>query len=247
MHFGIPDTAGSHERERLFCRWIDSIKESAESIYLVGDIFDFWMEYNRAVPKGYTRFLGKLSEITDAGIPVYIMRGNHDTWLKGYLEEECGCTYLKGIQRLDLGSKRFFVHHGDGLAPKGKDKSYKLLKKLLNNRIAIWLYSGLHPNWGIKLALFFSKRSRMAGGQADDFKGGENEWLTQYSKDILKKEGHFDYFVFGHRHLALDVTLSEKSRYINLGDWLTYNSYGVFDGEKMELKFFEKEPPAVLS
>ena len=246
MHFGIPNLQESQNRERKFCRWLDMAAKDAHAIFLIGDIFDFWMEYKRTVPKGYSRFFGKLSELTDAGIEIHYMRGNHDTWLKNYLADECGCIYDKGILQMEVNGKKFYIHHGDGLAPKGYDTRYKMLKKLLNNKVCIWLYSLIHPSLGIRIALFFSRQSRMAGGQSTSFESGEKEWLTMYSKDILKNEGHFDFFIFGHRHLALDIPLNEKSKYVNLGDWLTLDSYGEFDGTDLHLKYFEKDPPPPL-
>lgn len=236
VHLGIPNFADSLVREKMFVAWLDEIKTDAQEIYLMGDLFDFWFEYKSVVPKGYIRLLGKLAELTDAGIKVNLFTGNHDMWLFDYLPTELNINlFRKPIERTYSG-KTFYLGHGDGLGP--GDYKYKFIKKVFANKVCQWLFARLHPNFAFAIANYFSQSSRIATGNADDkYLGDEKEWLVVYCKEILQTK-HFDYFIFGHRHLPLDIQLSEKSRYINLGDWVRYFTYAVFDGDKIELKKF---------
>jgi UDP-2,3-diacylglucosamine hydrolase len=240
FHLGVPDQARSLEREKLVVKWLDTIRQDAEEIYLMGDIFDFWFEYKSVVPKGFARLLGKLAEITDSGIPVYFFTGNHDMWMRDYFIKEIGITaiYREAVRR-EYNGKKFLLAHGDGLGP--GDHGYKFIKKVFANKFCQWLFARFHPNFGISLAQYWSRKSRISNGTKDEkFHGEEGEWLVVYAKEVLKTE-HIDYFIFGHRHLPLDIALDKSSRYINLGEWVNYNSYAVFDGEKLELKYFEKQ------
>lgn len=245
FHLGVPDYDTSRQREDRIVRWLDQISKDAEEIYLVGDLFDFWFEYKHAVPRGYVRLLGKLAEITDAGIKITIFTGNHDMWIFDYLPKEIGCElYRKPVERTYNG-KNFIIGHGDGLGP--GDRGYKFIKKVFASKVCQWLFARLHPNFGIGLANFFSRRSRKMTGEADDQFFGEEEWLVIYSNEILDKKP-IDYFVFGHRHYPMDITLkNSKSRYLNLGEWIKYNTYAVFDGEKLEMKAFETELKITVS
>jgi UDP-2,3-diacylglucosamine hydrolase len=239
FHLGVPDYARSLEREKLVVKWLDEIRRDAKEIYLMGDIFDFWFEYGSVVPKGYVRLLGKLAEITDSGIPVYFFTGNHDMWMKGYFPHELGIPVYRDPVQREFNGKKFYLGHGDGLGP--GDHGYKFIKKIFASRFCQWLFARFHPNFGMSLAQYWSKKSRISNGTKDEeFHGEEREWLVTYAKEILQKE-HFDYFIFGHRHLPLDIKLNEKSRYVNLGEWVNYCSYAVFDGEKLELKYFGKQ------
>ena len=220
-------------REKLFVQWLDEIKNDAEAIYLVGDIFDFWFEYKKVVPKGYVRLLGKLAEISDSGIPIHIFTGNHDMWLFDYLEDEINAHIYREPTGVSLKGKRFFIGHGDGLGP--GDNGYKLIKKIFKNKLCQWLFERIHPNLGISIAQYWSKKSRIANGEKDESYYGEKEWLTQFCKQKMKTI-EVDYFIFGHRHLPLEVDLGNNTTYINLGEWVNYNSYAVFDGKKLELK-----------
>lgn len=239
LHLGTPDTQSSQTRERLFVEWLNVIEQDAAEIYIIGDIFDFWHEYKTVIPRGFVRLQGKLAALIDAGIPVHIFTGNHDLWMYGYFETELGATvYHKPIVKT-LHGKRFMIGHGDGLGP--NDTGYKLLKRVFTNPINQFMFRWLHPDLGIPLAGYFSYKSRFghADGQAPEkYLGNEREWLVQYCQRKLTEQD-YDYFVFGHRHLPLDITLNEKSRYINTGDWLQYNSYAVFDGTNVELKYFK--------
>ena len=239
FHLGVPDHAESIKRERKIISWLNEIQKDAKEIYLVGDVFDFWFEWKRAAPRGHVRILGKLAEICDAGIPVHFFTGNHDLWTFGYLEKEIGLQVHRAPIQVELQGKKCFIGHGDGLGP--GDKGYKFLKKIFTNRICQWLFSRLHPNASFWLANYFSDKSRISNVDTDEiFKGEENEWLVRYSKDILTKE-HFDYFIFGHRHLPLDIKLSDNSQYINLGEWVNYNSYGVMENGLLNLNFYDSK------
>jgi len=238
FHLGVLDYNLSRQREDRVVRWLDSIKHDAAELYLVGDIFDFWFEYKRAVPKGFIRFLGKLAELSDAGVKITMFKGNHDMWMFGYLTQEFGVEIVSNELVVERSGKKFYLHHGDGLGP--GDAKYKFLKKFFRSAFCQWLFARLHPNLGIGIALAWSGHSRVAGMKKESFMGEQQEWLVTYSKEVLQKE-HFDYFVFGHRHLPLDIKLPQNSRYINLGEWLHYNSYAVFDGEEIYLKYFENE------
>ncbi|MGB0178282.1 MAG: UDP-2,3-diacylglucosamine diphosphatase [Owenweeksia sp.] len=238
LHLGVPNYEKSLEREKLFVRWLDEVKEDAAEIFIVGDLFDFWFEYKKAVPRGFVRVLGKIAEITDSGIPVHMFTGNHDMWIFDYLPKETGVElYREPISRT-WNDQKFFIGHGDGLGP--GDHGYKFIKKVFSNKFLQWSFARLHPNFGIGLADYFSRSSRAKTGESDArFLGEDEEWLAIFAREVLKEE-HFDYFIFGHRHLPLDLKLTTESRYINLGDWIKYYSYGEFDGEEMYLKYYLK-------
>ena len=233
LHLGVPNREKSLVREKLFVQWLDEIKNDAEAIYLVGDIFDFWFEYKKAVPKGYVRLLGKLAEISDLGIPIHIFTGNHDMWLFDYLEDEINAHIYREPIEISIKGKRFFISHGDGLGP--GDNGYKLIKKIFKNKLCQWLFERIHPNLGISIAQYWSKKSRIANGEKDESYYGEKEWLTQFCKEKMKTND-INFFIFGHRHLPLEVDLGNNTTYINLGEWVNYNSYAVFDGKRLELK-----------
>jgi len=238
FHLGVPDYTSSLEREKRVVRWLDEVKKDATEIYILGDVFDFWFEYKTVVPKGYVRLLGKLAELSDAGIAIHYFTGNHDMWCFDYFPTELGVKLYKNQIEIELDGKKFLIGHGDGLGP--ADKGYKFIKKIFSNPICQWLFARLHPDFGIGLANYFSKKSRVANGLSDEkFLGEDKEWLIQYCKEILSKGKRIDYFIFGHRHLPLDIKLNEHSHYINLGEWLKYNSYAVFEDGKLELKYFK--------
>jgi UDP-2,3-diacylglucosamine hydrolase len=237
FHLGVPTFELSLAREKKVVRWLDSIKHDAEEIYLVGDIFDFWWEYKYTIPKGQTRLLGKIAEITDSGIPVHFFTGNHDLWMRDYFVQELGVSVHHEPIRRTYNGKSFMIGHGDGLGP--GDNWYKFLKKCFTNPFLIWAFGRLHPNLGFWIARRSSKRSRITTGDSDKkFLGEDNEWLMAFCKEDLKKQ-HTDYFIFGHRHLPLDLKPAENSRYINLGEWINYCTYAEFDGTELTLKTFE--------
>ena len=238
FHLGAPNQEDSLSREKKIVRWLDAVKHDAEEIYLLGDVFDFWFEYKRAIPKGFVRIQGKIAELTDSGIKIHWFIGNHDMWIFDYIPKELGVElHLGEIEREHFG-KKFFIGHGDGLGP--GDRSYKFIKKVFRNRICQWMFARLHPNFGIGLANFFSRKSRAATGTADaKFHGEDKEMLIQFCK-MKQKEEHRDYYIFGHRHLPIEFELENNAKYINTGDWIRYFTYGEFDQAGFKLKYFEK-------
>lgn len=237
FHLGAPDYASSLKREKIIVSFLDSIMHNAAAIFIVGDMFDFWFEYKYVTPKGYVRLLGKLAEITDSGIPIHFFAGNHDMWMRGYFEKELNIPVYFEEKTFEWNNKKFFIAHGDGLGP--EDHGYKVLKSVFRSKICQWFFGFLHPRIGIGLAMFFSRKSRKKTGTADDiFLGEENEWLIIFARQVLAKE-HFDYFIFGHRHLPMKLKLTDRSHYVNLGDWIKYYTYLEFDGLENELKKFE--------
>lgn len=238
-HLGAPTMEASRPREKKFVAWLDEIKDDAAAIFLLGDLFDFWFEYRTVIPKGFTRTLGKLAEIADSGIPIHYFVGNHDLWMNGYFEDELGIPVYHKPHEFKLGTKDFFIGHGDGLGP--GDKGYKRMKKVFKGKFFNWLFRWGHPDIGMRIAQYFSVKNKMISGDDDaTFLGEENEWLAIYSRKKLEDK-HRDYFIFGHRHLPLEINLNQKSKYINLGDWIQYFTYGEFDGETFSLKEYKNQ------
>ena len=238
FHLGAPNRQKSLQREKKIVRWLDRINTDAHALFLVGDLFDFWFEYKHAVPKGGVRLQGKLAEMSDAGLPIFIFSGNHDMWMKNYFPEEFGIPVYHHPISFHINESRFMLGHGDGLGP--GDRRFKMLKKVFRNRLSIRLFGLIHPDLGIGIANAWSKTSRESHMAKDSVFLGEEEWLLAYCKETEKKE-HHDYYVFGHRHLPLDLEVARSSRYINLGEWLSHNTFGVFDGQTMELQHFRDE------
>lgn len=236
FHLGVPNKLSSEKREAHIIKWLDLVKHDAAEIYLLGDLFDFWFEYSRVVPKGYIRFLGKLAELRDSGILIYAFIGNHDMWMFGYLTDELGIpVYNEPIEK-EWNGKKFLIGHGDGLGP--GDHGYKFIKKVFRNPICIFLFKWIHPDLGIKLAEYFSGTSRKANLEADGvFLGEEKEWLILFARETLKNT-FYDYFIFGHRHLEMSYPLDEKSTYINLGSWFKKPHFAQFDGNQCQLISF---------
>lgn len=233
-HLGAPNPQASRAREKQFVAWLEKIQNDAAAIYLLGDLFDFWFEYKTVVPKGFVRVLGKLAEISDTGIPITFFVGNHDLWMRDYFQTELGITVHHQPLVLIVGKTRFFIGHGDGLGP--GDKGYKRMKKLFTHPLSKYLFRWLHPDLGMKLGKYLSQKNKLISGKEDvKFLGKDKEWLVAYAQKRLMEED-FDYFVFGHRHLPLQIALNHTSKYINLGDWITHNTYAVFDGATLELK-----------
>ena len=237
FHLGAGGYLSSREREERLVRWLDMIRADAAEVYLMGDVFDFWFEYKSVVPRGYIRFLGKLAQLADAGIKLYFFKGNHDMWMFDYFEKELGATIITNELEIERNGKKFYLHHGDGLGP--GDKMYKFLKKIFRSRVCQWLFARLHPNLGVGIANYWSTHSRIAGQKNVQRINTEQEWLVIYSRQLLKS-GFYNYLIFGHRHLPLDIQLNQDSRYINLGEWVNYNSYAVFDGQDLTLHHFEE-------
>ena len=238
FHLGIPDYENSLAREKKIIRWLDTVSVDAEIIYLMGDVFDFWFEYKHVVPKYYVRLLGKLAGLSDKGIRIELFTGNHDMWAFDYLEKEIGIKIHRQPVIVELQNRKLFIGHGDGLGP--GDYGYKFIKKVFANKICQWLFARLHPNFAMGMANFWSGKSRKANPEKEVFESEEKEWLLTYSKEQLQKQPDIDYFIFGHRHLPLDLKVGEKSRYINLGDWFNWCSYAELRDGELELKYFER-------
>ncbi len=236
FHLGVPDAETSKTREQKIVRWLEMARHDAAAILLVGDIFDFWFEYKHAIPKGFARLQGKLAELTDAGIPILLFTGNHDMWMFDYFPQELNIPVLRHPISTTFGNKTFYIGHGDGLGP--GDHTYKLLKRVFNNKACQWLFARVHPNLGIGVANMWSRRSRISNIKKDEDFLGDEEWLVQYCCE-MEKQQHHDYYIFGHRHLPLDLPIGDSSRYMNLGEWVNFCTYAEYDGEQLHLKTFE--------
>ncbi len=238
FHLGAAGATSSVDREILIVQWLDSIMDSAEAIYFVGDVFDYWYEYKTVIPRGHSRFLAQLRRIVDAGIEVHFFTGNHDVWMYTYFTEEYGIPIHRGPLDIVLQNKKLLIAHGDGLGP--GDIGYKLLKKVMTNKVCQFLWSRVHPNMAIFIMKYFSNTSRKYGGDDEIFMGADKEWLVQYAE---RKQGHKerDYYIFGHRHLPITHRLSDdKGTYINLGDWLYNYTYAVLEDGELTLKKYKK-------
>lgn len=233
FHLGAPNHAASLEREKRVVQFLHEKASSAAEIFIVGDMFDFWYEYRQVVPKGYVRLLGTLAQLTDAGIPIHFFVGNHDMWMRTYLQEELNIPVYFEPKEFDRNGLRLLIGHGDGLGP--GDHGYKRLKKIFRNPVCQWLFGILPPVAGMGIANSMSRRSRAQTGTTEDtFLGEEREWLVQYCREKMKTT-HYDYYIFGHRHLPIDFDLGNNSRYINLGDWINYYTYAELDGQQLRL------------
>ena len=231
FHLGVPDPESSLAREKKIVSWLTQIQKDAFGIFLVGDIFDFWFEYKHTIPKGFSRLLGKLAELTDSGISVVIFTGNHDMWMFDYFENEFGITVHRSTQVYNIGGKQALIGHGDGLGP--GDRAYKVYKKIFSNPVCQVLFEWLHPNIGMSIARFWSGKSRMKNNY--EVIEEEAEWLIQYCRGIEEK-AHHDYYIFGHRHVATELNLNDNSSYFNLGEWVEQCTYAVFSDGRMSLK-----------
>jgi UDP-2,3-diacylglucosamine hydrolase len=238
FHLGVPNHEESVAREKRVVAWLDSVKSEAHSIYLLGDIFDFWFEYKHAIPKGFIRLQGKLAELRDAGIPIFFFTGNHDMWMFDYFPTELGIPIYRKPMLLEVGKQKLLIGHGDGLGP--GDTIYKFLKKFFNSKICQWLFARIHPNLGIGIANLWSRQSRISNTKREEnFVSNENEFLWVFCTEEETK-CHHDFYVFGHRHLPLDLKIGEQSRYINLGEWVHFNTYAEYDGNTLSLKTFKQ-------
>lgn len=238
FHLGAPTYEKSLVREKLIVQWLNDISADASEVFLVGDIFDFWFEYKQAIPRGFTRILGKLAELSDSGIQIHLFTGNHDMWIFDYLPHEINAILYREPISIKRQGLDLYIGHGDGLGP--GDYGYKFIKSLFSNKLCQWMFARLHPNFGIGLANYLSRSSRAKTGDSDSsFLGNNEEWLALYSKEILNVR-HYDLFIFGHRHLPLEIALNEKSTYFNLGDWINYYSYGELHDGKFQLKYYNE-------
>ena len=239
FHLGVDALTNSSVREKKIVRWLDAIAADAREVFLVGDVFDHWFEYGNAVPKGYTRLLGKLAEMTDNGIPIHFFTGNHDMWMFRYFTDELGIPIHRHPVSRQFDGKTFFIGHGDGLGP--GDHGYKFIKSVFANKICQSAFRWLHPDIGLWLMKFFSAKSRQYTGDEGAFGPPEAEWLVGFCEEHIVNN-QVDFYIFGHRHLPIDYTLSNgQSRYINLGEWMYACSYGVWDGHEFRLEFYESQ------
>ncbi|WP_294176296.1 UDP-2,3-diacylglucosamine diphosphatase [uncultured Coprobacter sp.] len=237
LHLGARTLKNPLENERRVVRWFDSVKEDASAIYLMGDILDYWYEYKTVVPRGFTRFFGKVAELTDKGIDVHWFIGNHDIWIFDYLPGELGVKVHYAPEIVDLNGKTFYLAHGDGLGD--TPLTFRFIRSVFHNRLCQMLYSAIHPRWTVAFAHKWSSHSRQ-NGNCKDYCGEDNEYLVRYAKEYLEKSSvHIDFFVFGHRHIMLDLMIRRDSRVIILGDWINYFSYAVLEGDQMRLEQFE--------
>jgi UDP-2,3-diacylglucosamine hydrolase len=235
LHLGLPNYKQALPREKKIVHWLDTIKHNASDIYFLGDIFEFWYEWKFVIPKHFSRFFGKLAELSDAGVKLHFFTGNHDIWAFGYFEEEFNMKIYRKPLEITIADKRFYLAHGDGLGP--RDKFYKLLKKIFTNKILQWFFTNLiHPNLAYRLALLISHK-RDACNKKPKFKGND-EWLFKYAKTVLEKK-NIDFFIFGHRHIPVSQKI-DKSLVVILGDWIKNFTYAQFDGEKLELLKYDK-------
>jgi UDP-2,3-diacylglucosamine hydrolase len=241
FHLGSPDHATSLIREKKLVSWLEMARTDAAEIYLMGDLFDFWFEYKTAIPRGYARLLGKLAEITDSGIPVHLFRGNHDMWAFDYLTEELNIQLHRDPEFREFNGKQFYLAHGDGLGP--GDHGYKFIKKVFANRINQWLFRQLHPDIGIRMALFWSRKSRSAGMEKEKKVQDINlkliqQRITVHSNELMIQHPDLNYLIYGHYHFPHETRITDAAIQLVLGDWITHFTYAVFDGDKLELKTF---------
>ncbi|MGV6846017.1 MAG: UDP-2,3-diacylglucosamine diphosphatase, partial [Lutibacter sp.] len=225
QHFGAPTYEKSRLRETKFINWLDAIKQDAKELFLLGDLFDFWFEYDKVVPKGFVRVLGKIAELSDSGIIIHFFVGNHDLWIKNYFQTELGINVYHKPTEFTFNNKLFLIGHGDGLGP--GDKGYKRMKKVFTNPFSKWLFKWFHPDLGVRLAQYLSLKNKLISGDEDiKFLGEDKEWLVQYCK-LKYSQKPYLYFIFGHRHLPMEIKIEKNSVYLNTGDWITHFSYAV--------------------
>ena len=240
-HLGSLAIPHGRMQERRLVRFLDSIKDKAAAVYLLGDMFDFWYEYRLVVPKGFTRFLGKLSELTDMGVEVHYFTGNHDIWAYEYLEKECGVTLHKKPETTEIYGKVFFLAHGDGLGD--PSKSFKMLKWIFHNSLCQTMFSALHPRWGLWFGLQWARHSRIEHERKGEpvYLGEDREHLVLYTKKYIEQHPNVDYYIYGHRHIEVDLQLprplqqgrDRRARMLILGDWISHFSYVVWDGDHL--------------
>jgi UDP-2,3-diacylglucosamine hydrolase len=245
LHLGMYPPEKSLRREKLVVQWLDEIANHAAELWMLGDIFDYWFEYRKVVPRGFTRFLGKLAALNDAGVKIHLIPGNHDIWVFNYLSKETGLE----VHREDLikrwNARTFYLGHGDGLHQ--GDYAYRMLQKIFKNRFMQWLYARIHPNGSTSFAHWWSKKSRMRKGAFKEYQGAENEHQVQFARSYIREHPDIDFFVFGHRHIPFDIRIGESSRVIGLGDWIVNFTYGVFDGKEFHLKKYLEDQGSIIS
>lgn len=236
FHLGSPNSVDSKVREKKISQWLDSTVANAYAVFLLGDLFDFWFEYRRVIPKGFLLFQSKLVQLVEHNINLVIFTGNHDLWMFDYFEQELGVPVIRKPISIQVNQQKLHIGHGDGLGP--GDRTYKIIKKMFVSKVGQRLFSLIHPDVGMYLANAWSGHSRKSNKLKDEsFRGKEYEWIYQYCLEV-EQTTHHDYYVFGHRHLPLEIPVSENSRYFNLGEWFSQQNYGVYDGQQFELQTF---------
>ena len=232
FHFGIPDAESSLLREKRVVAWLDGIASDAAAIFLQGDLFDAWIEYRSVVPRGFVRFLGKLAELSDRGIKIVVFTGNHDLWMSGYLEQEIGAVVHHDMQAYTIGNRRFLLGHGDGVS--AREQPYRFMKGVFRNPLSQWIYKGLHPNLGVGIANYFSRRGLKHKEGGEPLKSDAEEYQWEFVQGVQKNHS-FDYIILGHRHIAQYRKLELGAVFVNLGDWFKQDTHAVFDGMELRL------------
>lgn len=233
FHLGLTAGSPAIEREKKVVGWLNSVAGDAKEIYLIGDIFDFWWEYKLVVPRGFTRFLGTVGALTDSGIQVHFFTGNHDMWVGDYLSGECGVTIHTNPITTIFNGKKFHLAHGEGLGT--KDTGYKILLSIFRNKPLRAMYSALHPSIGVGIGHRWSLNSRLGKGITKEFLGDDKEDLIRYAESVLEND-KIDYFIFGHRHLAMVYKMQQEAEIVFLGDWVKNGSYAEWDGNNLSFK-----------
>ena len=239
LHLGSDALEDPKTTEKRFVRWLDTIRDEARAVYLLGDIFDFWFEYKKTVPRGFTRFLGKIAEMQDAGTEVHFFTGNHDIWMFDYFQQELGIQVHTDPLRTTIHGKVFYLAHGDGM---GDDsRSFRFIRWIFHNRICQFLFARVPSRWGIGFGHWWSRSRKAALTCLASYKGEKNEHLVLYSKKYIEEHPDTDYLIFGHRHILLDLMLNRKARMLIIGDWMQYFSYAVFDGKELNLEQYDTD------
>ena len=232
LHLGASYFADPHAKERAVVQWLDSIKSSAAEIYLLGDILDYWYEYRTVVPRGYVRFLGKLAELTDAGVKIHWFIGNHDIWIFDYLPHEIGVEVIDGCAVREILGKRFFLAHGDGV---GRHQwSFSLIRALFRNRLCQLLFAAVHPRWTIPFAHRWSSNSRQGDGMQPSALAIAS--VEQFTARHARQHPDINNYIFGHLHILRNEPVGNSDqRMVVLGDWISLNSWAEFDGINLSI------------
>lgn len=238
LHLGTPNHEISLIREKKFIRFLTSEQPFIAELIILGDLFDFWFEYRTVVPKGYFRLLSCLAELQEQGIPISLFSGNHDLWLKDYFPKYLNIPVFHESQIREWFGKKFFLAHGDGKGP--KDYGFKWMKKAFQNPFLQFCFRWLHPDIGVRIANYFSQKSRATNQISDEIYHGESEWLIQYFYRKYEQMPDIHYFVFGHRHLPMHSKKQSAQMFV-LGDWINHFAYLEITANQVEMKFFENE------